>query len=181
MKTPPVKARLKSKMPAVQAPPPEEWGPAMKSLNEKQQRFAIAFWTSDHATDAARTAGYEDNGTGALKVTAYRMSHNPKILAAIKELGQAGLSGEGVKLGARVLVEIASNPQHPKQFDAAKLLLGIGGISAAIEHKHEVKVEITIEQKVQRLRQLADILGKPPEELLGAVELSPDEYEVVNG
>lgn len=172
-------ARVKS-LPIL-PPPPEEYGPAMQAINDRQQRFAIAFWQTDNSSDAARLAGYEDNGTGALKVTAHRLSHNPKIIAAVKELAEAHLSVDGVKLGARVIMEIAVNPQHPKQFDAAKLLLGIGGISAAVEHKHDIKIEVSDREKVERLLALADVLGMTREQVLGFVDLDPAEYQEVAG
>src|SRR3954464_12660795 len=67
----------------------EAWGPAMTALSPKQRAFVLAYviQTNASASQAARLAGYMDNGGGgSVRVTEYRLAHNPKVLAAIREV-----------------------------------------------------------------------------------------------
>lgn len=148
----------------------------MSALNERQREWVSAYYaTGGNAAEAARRAGYSDASGGAA-VMGCRMRQNPKIQKAMAEYIQGEANGEGVRLGYQVVYEIARNPQHRDQFKAAQLLIGMGGLAPATQHKVDVKVELTVDEKVKRLKQMAEILGMSPTDVLGVVDLEPDEY-----
>lgn len=147
------------------------FGPAMSALRTDLQRgFVIAYnnMGADDATKAARAAGYEDNGTGALKVTAYRLLHNPDIQAAIREDAKARMAGL-VGAAIKALGETIGNPQHKDRVKASLAVLNRTGLHEQVDRNINVNVNITREEKLDRVRQLAEILGRDPAELLGKV------------
>jgi hypothetical protein len=167
----------KPKLPAVRVKPGEELGPCMQALNERQRAWVVAYYqTGGNAAESARQAGYSDASGGAA-VIGCRMRQNPKIQKAMAEYIQGEANGEGLRVGYETVFAIARNPQHPKQFDAAKLLIGMGGLAPAQKVDVDVKVELTVQQKVERLRNLAAILGKDPEELLGVIDVDFEEVD----
>src|SRR3954453_12346600 len=73
----------------IEAAADESWEPAMAELNPKQRAFVLGYvcQTNADATAAARLAGYESNGSDqSIRVTGFRLTHDPKVLAAIREI-----------------------------------------------------------------------------------------------
>ena len=66
--------------------PIENLGPAMLAINAQQRKFVVGYITSGgkSAARVARAAGYSDLRNGS-KVRAWELTHNPKVLAALKE------------------------------------------------------------------------------------------------
>lgn len=144
-------------------------GKAMRAINPKQRAFVRAFVLTggSNATRACAMSGYGDT-EGSRRATAWRLTHDPKILAAIKEAADSMLRAN-ILIGSQVLVEIAQNPHHKDRFKAAQALLDRGGLIVAAQHN--VNLNITEEtpnsQIIDRIKVLSSQLGLDPSVLLG--------------
>lgn len=149
-----------------------EYGPAMNALTPIRRGFVIAYCTNGcDATNAAREAGYIDNGTGAIRVTAHRTLHRSDVRAAIREWTIAAVQAK-LPIYKQLLDSVAENPQHKDQTKAILALMDRGGMPAVVERNVNVNVTLTTQEKVQKLRQLLANQGKTEEEIaaqLGSV------------
>ncbi|MGE3279725.1 MAG: terminase small subunit [Alphaproteobacteria bacterium] len=172
----------RKQVPALLRRKSEDFGPAMLALNDRQRTWVLAYIeTGGNATEACRRAGYGDSERGSAKIQGYRNKNNPKIQAAIVEMIDGQAKSDGVRVGFQALLEIAGNPQHKDQAKAAIALVNLAGLGITVQHKHDVKIELTVEEKVQQLKQFAEIIGVAPDKVLGVVDLEPEEYEVEDG
>ena len=136
--------------PAIVEAPNESWGPAMAALNPKQRAFCLAYvlQTNAEATAAARLAGYEDNGSGqSIRVQGFRLTHNAKVLAAIREVVTARGS-KNLPVYVNALERVAANDQHKDQVRAIDMLLTRGGLPEITERNVNVNVTLTEAEKV---------------------------------
>lgn len=110
----------------------------MLALTDMQRRFVLAFVRSGgrNANRAAVAAGYS-NGKGAAKVAAYRLIHHPKIVAALREVGERQLDGS-VFVAISSLVEIAADPKHRDRYKACSDILDRCGFARTTRHEVEV-------------------------------------------
>src|SRR5580704_14470050 len=109
----------------------EEYGPKMAALTGKQRAYVMAMLTNPWGkpTDWARTAGYEDTGTGAIRVRSHALEHNPKIMAAAREYAVRYLNEDGVQKAISVLVLELGSPDAKIRVQAANSILDRGGVS----------------------------------------------------
>lgn len=150
-------------------------GPAMRKLNAQQRSFVYALVeTGGNASQAAAAAGYgEGSPTPELRANAYRvrgyqLSHDPKVLAAIKEEAEKRLHS-GALLAASVLIEMANDKSSKHQFKAAVELLNRSGLIVATEHRVTVEHQGGSDKEtIDRIRNLAGVLGLDPVKLLGS-------------
>lgn len=155
-------------------------GPAMIALNPQQRAFVLAYVETggQDQTRAAVLSGYGVT-PGSQKVAGYRLAHDPKILAAIKEVADQRLRS-GALLGAEVLIAIAQNPVHKDQLKAATELLNRGGLIVRQEVEHIHRSETEAEQ-VKKIVSLARELGLDPKQLLGSAGVTVDaDFKVVS-
>jgi phage terminase small subunit len=124
-----------SNKPFFMMPVEPNMGPAMLALTENQRAFVVAMLETGavDASRAATIAGF-GNTEGSRWQAGWRLSHNPKVLAAIREEADKRLRS-GAILGASVLVEIAGNTLHKDRFKAAVELLNRAGLIVTTEHK----------------------------------------------
>lgn len=116
---------------------PDDLGPCMLALTPAQQRFVVAFvdlgGDEKIAQTAASLAGYA--GTpNALKTAAFRLRHNPLVLAAMREMADRMLRS-GAVLGAASLKEIARDAMHKDRFKASVELLNRAGLLVETQHR----------------------------------------------
>jgi len=163
--------------------PPEEgtsdYGPAFLALNSRQQRFVLAKVEAPLISDraAARLAGYSE---GSVAVTAFRVAHDPNVLAALKEEAEKMLHGD-VLVAAAALAEIVRDPGHKDRSRVADSLLARAGLS--IVEKKEVTHRHLVDdgEKVRAIVALAKQLGLDPVAVLGQAGVAIDaEFEVVS-
>lgn len=159
-----------------------EFGPAMTALSSKHVAFVLAYATCGmDATKAARAAGYVDNNTGALKVTAYRIMLRPDIRAAIREV-TISRAAAGLPVYFEALEKVAGDPQHKDQVKAIGMLMDRGGMPAVVERNVNVNITLSREEKEAEIRQMAETLGMDADKLLGSVTVTDAEFdEVPNG
>jgi len=148
-------------------------GKAMVKLLPQQRAFVLAYVETGgiDATAAARAAGYAPNNAGSARVTAYRLTHDEKILAAIKEEADKVVRN-GVLIGAKALLDIAADVTHKDRLKAATELMNRSGLLLATQHNVNVNVNLTDDREVARdITVMAQKLGLDPRVLLGQAGL----------
>lgn len=145
-----------------------EYGPAMAALTEKQRRFVLAMASDPFGSAAAwaRAAGYSDKSEGA-KVYGHYLLYSPKIEEAVLEVGRSMMTTVGPVLAAHAMLRAAANPRHPKHLRAAEMLANRVGLHEVQEVRVR-RTDETIAAKLERLRELAALLGVDAAALIGA-------------
>ena len=148
----------------------DEFGPAMRSLTEKQRNFVYRLMEfggrPSMAPKAAEEAGYKSSSVGALRSQASHLLRHPKIIAAVKEEADRRVRG-GAILAASVLIDIASDPTNKNQFKAAVELLNRADLIVASRQEIVVDDKRPDKQELQgRVQDLAERLGIDPAILL---------------
>lgn len=146
----------------------QQFGPAMRALNDKQRLFVIAMMTEPFKPAAhwARMAGYSDVKEGA-KVRAHHLVSDPKIEAAVAEVSRSTMNIIGPVLATQGMIRMARNPKHPKHHWALEKLANRTGFHETTEHKVVVDHMGSTEGAVDRIRKAAAMLGVDPATLLG--------------
>src|SRR4051812_29498961 len=157
----------KNDLPVVEAAAGESWGPAMGALNPPQRAFVLAYvtLTNADASEAARKAGYIDHASGSIRVTGFRLAHNPKVLAAIHEVVVARVS-RNLPVYVNALERVAANDTHKDQVRAIGMLLNRGGLPEVTERNVNVSMTLTKQEKIAEIRRLVDVLGLDAKKLL---------------
>jgi phage terminase small subunit len=123
---------------------PEDYtnGPAMSVLrSDKQRRFCFLMGSGlTTAAEAAREAGYSDNGEAA-KRTAYKMMQEDNVLAAIREVAVKALGGL-VPLAIRTAEDILNDRTIPAE--RARML---STILDRTGHSPKFEQKITVEHR----------------------------------
>ena len=158
----------------------------MKACTAAQRRFAIAAVMYPLAKDfqIARAAGYSDRSHGSLRVTAHRLFHDEKVLAAIRECADREVRS-GAMLAVATIKKIIRNDAHRDQFKAAQWLAGMNGQVVA----QNINVNQTVRDEsgaalLGEIKKLAERLGVPVQQLLtkpAAPVVDAEFSEVSNG
>lgn len=149
-------------------PPTNQLGPAMRALNERQQRFVCCLFgqTKRDATAAARAAGYQgDDNT--MRVQAHRLTHDPKIKTAIREEGERRLDVLSAMAIDRLGEVLEGSTDHKVILKAVDMTLNRTGFHETSERINRNETVETDGQKVERIIRLATMLGMDPKKLLG--------------
>jgi phage terminase small subunit len=130
-------------------------GPAMRALTEKQRRFVLELATFPAtgygaAVRAAKAAGFgtPTSTDNAMKVTAHRLMHTPKVQDALREVGYKNIRAEAFE-AIRTTAAIARNPKHKDCLKANLALMDRGGFGietvhhVEVAHSHRHSVEAT--------------------------------------
>lgn len=141
-----------------------ELGTAMSAISPQQRAFVMAYVenATGNAAQAARAAGYGANSptdeaaAQAAKMSGWRLIHDEKVLAAIRELAQSHMEAKAFH-AANVLVEIAEDPTHKDRLKAAELLMNRAGMLVVQEqrvvHEHRVESRSSILDKIAVIAQ----------------------------
>jgi hypothetical protein len=146
-------------------PGPEELGPKMLALSERQQRFVWAMLYSPNPTAAARLAGYSD-ASGGCRVKGCQLMQSAAVLDALHEVGWRRLHGAALKSIA-ALEAVVDDPAHPKHLIAVQMVLDRSGFAAQTEHKVTVEHTLGGEKMKLMAERLAKELQVDPVRLLG--------------
>lgn len=145
-------------------------GPAMRNLpTDRQRLFVVAMLETGgrNISDAARLAGYADNGNGTIRVLASRLSHDEKILAAMSEESTRRLQS-GQILAVSTVLSIMDNgaAKDSDRLKAAEMLMNRTGMHATSEHKVTTQdISRTDDEVMERIKFLAKNLGLDPKAL----------------
>lgn len=156
----------------------QDFGPAMAKLPPRRRAFVTALLDqgSKDATAAARRAGYEDNGNGAISVTAHRLTHDEGVLEALREE-----SIKRMRLDAPLLVDDLLEIAHDKKAAPAVRLKAIDmalnriGMAGVIEHKVTHEDNRT---RVELLREFIAIVREGGLDLQALVKPAPPMIDV---
>lgn len=176
-------ARTPARRSAVTLDAGGRYGPKMQRLTDKQRRFVIyiAETGTTNETEAAEAAGYSEGGSyQALRVTAHRLSSDPKIQEAIQE----EVRRRFFLLAPRALantVRIADTEGHKDEFNANKHLLNLAGLAAVEKHEHKHEhTDASVDALVEEIQRLAKKYNLDATGLIGdrgkTVDLGPDEF-----
>lgn len=148
-------------------PDPDEGslGAAMLACNAAERRFAIAAVMYPLAKDfqIAKAAGYSQFSHGALRVTAHRLFHSERVLAAIRECADKEVRSSGM-LAIATIKKIVRNDAHRDQFKAAQWLAGMNGqVVAQNINVNQTVTDATekgIEERIRRALEKLENLGQ---------------------
>lgn len=141
----------------------------MLALTPPQRRFAMAAVMYPMAKDwqIAKAAGYSDRSHGALRVSAHRLFHDEKVLAAIRECADKEVRSGGM-LAIATIKKIVRSDGHRDQFKAAQWLAGMNGqvVAQNINVNQNVS-DNSSKALMERIERAAAVLGVDPAALLG--------------
>jgi hypothetical protein len=143
------------------------FGPAMRVLNPRMRAFVTAWIETgiENWTELARLAGYEGDRL-TLKSTGYRVAHDPRVIAALKEEGQRVLDAGSI-IAIKTLTHLSRTAaKDSDKIKAADMILNRTGFSATTEHKVTVE-HITPQEKMREIERLAALFSIPIEQLRG--------------
>jgi hypothetical protein len=185
--TPKRRGRPRGSRPARQAPmvpiDQVQLSDAMKRLpNDSWRAAAYArFYVADN-TEACRLAGFADKSRGSLNVTAHRLFHDPRMLLALKELGEKHLVA-GIPDALRAIDEIVADREHPDRLKAAKMRIDRAyplqtTHRVEVEHKH---VAVPDEAALtETLNTIALRFGLDQQKVISRPQVIDAEYEAVS-
>lgn len=158
------------------------WGPAMKVLpSDRMRAFVIALLEQGGKNRklAYMKAGYSGND-GTCEVNAYKLSHDPRIQAAIREEALNRMGSAGIAAVSYLVELIESDEATVKtthRLRAAEMVMNRIGLHALTEHKVVVEHTLSEQEKIEKAVRLAKEMGMDPKELLGriGIEYDPDE------
>jgi len=148
-------------------------GQAMLACNEAERRFAIAAVMYPLAKDwqIAKAAGYSDRSQGALRVTAHRLFHSDRVLAAIRECADKEVRSGGM-LAIATIKKIVRNDGHRDQFKAAQWLAGMNGqVVAQTFNVNQNVTDNSGKALLERIERAAAVLGVDAAQLLGLMPM----------
>jgi hypothetical protein len=170
----------------IEVPPEYDLGPAMLALSEKQRAFAIAVLQTGGAdyTQCAIDAGYAWNPSdkNSIRVTASRLSHDPRIQEAMREHGMKQLV-LGAAFAPTIVDQIMRDPtvEPTVRLKAASMLMNRSGMHETSEHKVAVvhKSE-SYAELMKEVKLLGKETGLDVSKLLGKNIVDADFEEVEN-
>jgi hypothetical protein len=120
--------------------PKAEYGPAMLALpTDKQRKFVEMLFICKSNAEAAREAGYGRKNRTHEAIAAHKLQRDPKIMAAIKEVGLSEAGIRRLPNALRARAEILSDIGHKDRARISEKIIerSIG----AVESKHTMVVE----------------------------------------
>jgi hypothetical protein len=149
----------------------EAWGPKMLALTELQRRYVLAMLADPlgSASGWAKRAGYATGGrahANAAHKNRYGANADAIMEAAREEAGRH-LTTVGPVLAVGVLMMIARDKNHRRQFDAALALADRSGFHMRTEHKVTVE-HVADERMLELARRWAQELGVEEIKLVGS-------------
>lgn len=144
--------------------------PALACLNKRQRAFVDHYVRTGgkNATESARQAGYADPGShsSAIKVKGHELTHNHKILAALKYLAE-GQAKASVIMAMDTLVDLCQPPNPPAvRRQAANDVLAHGGMMITkiselnINHNDQKMTATEIRAELRRLAKNDPVLAE---------------------
>jgi len=137
------------------------YGPAMRALSPKFRAFVHAKVQQGLSNRrAAQVAGYSATNDNVLDQSAYRLSHDPRIIAAIHEETKKLMHSEGAN-SIRVVVSIRDDltADAPVRLKAALALMDRSGFNAVSEQRVSVEHTMSDAEMDRRILMLCSELG----------------------
>ena len=150
----------------------------MLELSVPQRCFVVALCETGgtNETEAARIAGYGDTGAST-RAAAYRLAHNPKVLAAIREECERRMKFSALLATDLLVAQVRGKTKdvdgvvrfvdEKLRQKAAIELLNRAGLVARTEHKVTIEDTRTDKEMVARIKEIARMNGLDETKLLG--------------
>jgi hypothetical protein len=164
----------------------QDFGPAMRALNERQRGFVMGMIEVPGCSyaAAARRAGYSDTKEGA-KVRGHHLAHNPAVQDAIREEAGKRLNAASLTAGGVLLALLTDTKILPKdRIKAAGMLLDRSGFGASqtINVNKTVTRKMDVSAAAQKIAEFRQRFPEQFEKLLGGPPVLEGEFtEVKNG
>jgi hypothetical protein len=142
--------------------PAPEWGPAMRVLPLRWQRAVVAlFQTRGNMTEALRLAGYKADNLNSIKSTAWKIFHDDRMRAAIREVAGRMIETAEPEVLAVTLDVMRDVASEPKDRLRAAAMVWDRANPVLTKHKIEIEHHLTSDQlDVEHYRALQK-LGAP--------------------
>lgn len=167
-------------------PSDSEMGPAMKALPTKRMQLFVISLTEQNgvinATKAAMDAGYDGEQSGGLKVYAWRLMHDARVIEAVREVAKKRMRFATLQAEGLLVEMMADTSLDPRvRLSAANSVLDRGGLTQIFESKVTHEHTLGREEKLLRYAELLKKSGKDPREAFGnLVDLLPDDMKVIS-
>lgn len=156
--------------PSVELPDVGSLGPAMLALpTDNMRAFVCALMEAgdNNHKRAAIAAGYQGNDN-TLQVTAHRLAHDDRVLAAMHEESVRRLNTGKVMAVSTLLTLVRDAQKDSDKLKAIEMVLNRVGMHGQSEHKVTVNdVSRTDAAMIDRIKQLAAKMGLDADKLLG--------------
>jgi hypothetical protein len=141
----------------------ENCGPAMKALTPLQRRFVLAIKEvgSGRWLRAAKIAGYQGDDH-VLSVTGSNLGHNPKITAALVEIGGYTMQSIANEATAAVLSVLEAPMQNKGALKLKAALAVLDRIGLGIKTEHTVNINKTETSTEKMILEVRAQLAKNP-------------------
>lgn len=144
-----------------------ELGPAMQALTKKQRGYVRQFVAfGGNETDAARAAGFGGEHPQSVRNAAWKLAHDPKVRAAIREYAECHLNAL-VPMATTAMENIILNPAHKDHFKAVERILNQAGMTIAQKHEVEVYDNRTADDLKTYIQTIASAHGLDVKKILG--------------
>jgi len=141
----------------------ENCGPAMKVLTPLQRRFVLAIKAvgSGRWSRAAKIAGYQGDER-TLAVTGHNLGHNPKVTAALVEIGGYTMQSIANEATAAVLSVLEAPTQSKGALKLKAALAVLDRIGLGIKTEHTVNINKTETSTEKLIFEVRAQLAKNP-------------------
>lgn len=147
------------------------FGPEMRKLTERQQRFVInlVMQAERDYSAAYRDAGYKSDNPNSVKSAAWILAHDERIGRAIEEESRRRFKGL-VPWALSLIEDVGANLQSTgaERLKAAAMVLDRAGLHAVTERINTSgDAPLLDPDRLKRIENLARGLGLPVDKLLG--------------
>lgn len=153
---------------------PHAIGPRMRDLSPRHRTFVQEYCRTRNATQAARAAGYKDNGKGNIRGMAYEVLHREDVSKAVHEECLRRLRVHlpvNLELVQQIADGTAAGPDDRPiapsvRLKALEMLVGAGGAGPRVQVEHTGEVQVTVRDRWEKIARMAAARGEDPTLLL---------------
>ena len=132
---------------STESQPQPDWGPAMRVLPERWRRAVVAlFQTRGVMSDALRIAGYKADNPNSLKSHAWKIFHDDRVRAAVREVAARMIETCEPEVLAVTLDIMRDSGSEPKDRLRAASMIWDRANPVLTKHKIEVEHHVTSDQ-----------------------------------
>ena len=142
--------------------PLAEFGPAMRVLNVRWQRAVLAlFQTRGNMTAALRLAGYKSDNNHSIKATAWKIFHDDRVRAAVRETATRMIETTEPELLATTLDIMRDAGTDARDRLMATRMIWDRANPVLTKHKIEVEHHLSVDQTDMEHYRALQKLGAP--------------------
>jgi hypothetical protein len=149
----------------------------MRALTPLMQAYVTAMLDHPMGNQSmwAEMAGYSNTSANYLRKTGHNLAHDPRIQAAIQEEARKRINS-GTIMAVSALMDLVRNPEHKDHFKAVSALLNRVGFHEKTESLTVVEHRGDDQAAIQKIKDLAQLLGVDAKVLLGKAGVVEAEF-----